>query len=112
MSKLTDEKIQKIVQEYLEWKKQDLEEWVLDKEGPFDDVKDFKGYLDALNIITNRAKTGLLTGNYELVESTVNDSLEEHGIRDVKKVQRNILNFAGNCYRQTLIHGIMKKSIS
>jgi len=91
LSKLTDTKIQEIVQEYLEWKRKDLDGWVLDEEGPFDDIREYNEYLDMLDGLKERGIHGLATGNYELIDSTVDNKLLEHGIDDVEKGSKDYI---------------------
>jgi len=86
LSKLTDEKIQEMVQEYLEWNKKSIEGWYEDtEESPFEDRQHYYEHLNMLDEIIKENIEFLALGNYKSIEGLVSKKLLDHDIHDVEK---------------------------
>jgi integrase len=86
LSKLTDAKIQEMVQEYLEYNKKSIEGWYEDpEESPFEDRQHYYEHLIMLDEMIKDDVEFLALGNYKSVEGLVHQKLLDHDIHDIEK---------------------------
>jgi len=106
LSKLTDEKIQEMVQEYLDWNKKSIEEWYEDpEESPFEDREHYYDHLSMLDELIKENIEFLALGNYKSIEGLVSKKLLDHDIHDVEKGSKEYIKLC-----RSMLQGSIKNN--
>ena len=102
MQNMDDDKIQSLVQRYLQEYKDGLEKRYLDEPDHFLGAEDFEQYVNDLDSIEHDKIAELGTGDYRWVERVVDGILEKEGVEGVQKGSEDYIKLCRGILRSQI----------